>query len=157
MKDEDVDGLAKEQGILDEHDDEIAALASRIQELLTTCSSASEVGVRNVLVRRLSQFRARLSAADATIGTLSDDPKEVHLVYLYQEQLADYKKELGDIRHEVNSCAPEESGEMETDVSTLDKQIFDLSLVIKRLLYHPRDLEETALLTPPTHDAKPGV
>ena len=48
------------------------------------------------------------------------------MVYLYQKQLSDFKKELGDLRHDVCSCAPEESGELETSISTLDKEIFDV-------------------------------
>ena len=60
MKDEDVDGVAKERGILlDSHVDEIVTLASCIQELLNTSSPTAEVGARSVLVLHLSQFCMR--------------------------------------------------------------------------------------------------
>ena len=112
-----------------------ASLAQRMSEgfqLIKLCSSEA----RSVATRRLSQFKASLSAVNTAITALTGDAKEVHLVYLYQEQLSDYKKELGDIRHDITSqCTLEESDELNTTVTTLDKEIFDLSLIIKRLLY----------------------
>ena len=52
MTEGDEDGLAKEQEILDAHDDEVASLASRIEYLLQMCSSASESGTRSIAVSR---------------------------------------------------------------------------------------------------------
>ena len=152
LDDEDTDGLEKEQEILDAHDDDVASLTSRIERLLETCSSAADSGARKVSSRRLSQFETRLSTVNTAITALSGDPKEIHLVYLYQEQLSDFKKELGDIRSEVTSlCTPEESEELHAKISRLDKDIFDLSLIIKRLLYNP---EHTPEAVTPTHDAR---
>ena len=69
MTEGDEDGLAKEQEILDTHDDEVASLASRIEYLLQMCSSASESGTRSIAVSRLSQLKTRLSMTESAIDS----------------------------------------------------------------------------------------
>ena len=149
LDEKDETGAATEQDVLDQHDDEVASLASRIDQLIELCSSVADSGARSVATRCLTQFQTRLSAVKTAITALTGDAKEVHLVYLYQEQLADYKKELGDIRYDITSqCTPKESDALNTTVTTLDKEIFDLSLIVKRLLYNPVGPSSA----PPTHD-----
>ena len=138
LEEEDDAGAAAEQDVLDKHDDDVASLALRIDRLIKLSSSAAESGARSVAARRLSQFKERLAAVNAAVTALTGDAKEIHLVYLYQEQLSDFKKELGDIRHDVASkCTPEEAGDLDATISTLDKDMFDMSLIIKRHLYSP--------------------
>ena len=144
LEEEDDEGADAEQDVLDKHDDDVASLALRIDRLNKLSSSAAGSGARSVAARRLSQFKDRLAAVNAAVTTLTGDAKEIHLVYLYQEQLSDFKKELGDIRHDVASkCTPEEAGELDVTISTLDKEPFDLSLVIKRHLYSPVAVPDT--------------
>ena len=148
----DEDGLAKEQEILDAHDDEVASLTSRIEYLLQMCSSASESGTRSIAISRLSQLKTRLSMTNSAIDSLSGEPQDIHLVHLYQEQLSDFKQELGHIRHEVTSqCTRDVSDELHMKITTFDKSIFDMSLKVNKLLYNPERMPEA---TVSTHDTK---
>ena len=148
----DEDGLAKEQEILDAHDDEVASLTSRIKYLLQMCSSASESGTRSITISRLSQLKTRLSMTNSAIDSLSGEPQDIHLVHLYQEQLSDFKQELGHIRHEVTSqCTRDVSDELHMKITTFDKSIFDISLKVNKLLYNPERMPEA---TVSTHDHK---
>ena len=94
LDEKDETGAATEQDVLDRHDDEVVSLVFRIDQLIKLYSSVADSGARGVATLRSSKFKARLSAVNTAI---TGDAKEVHLVYLYQEQLSDYKKELGDI------------------------------------------------------------
>ena len=148
MTEGDDDGLAKEQEVLDAHDDEVASLASRIEYLLQICSSASESGTRSIAISRLLQLETRLSMTNSAIDSLSGDPKDIHLVHLYQEQLSDFKQELGHIRHEVTTqCTRDVSDELHTKITTFDKSIFDMSLRINKLLYNPVHTPEATVST----------
>ena len=89
LKEEDDEGAVAEQNVLDKHDYNVASLALRIDRLFLRRGF--------VAARRLSQFKERLAAVNAAVTALTGDAKEIHLVYLYQEQLSDFKKELGDI------------------------------------------------------------
>ncbi len=137
MGDEDADGLAQEQEILDVHDDEVGSLAYRLEQLSRVRTPAADAGDRTVATRRLSQLDAKLSTLSAAIGKLSGDPHEVHLVHLYEEQLRDCKGELGEARTEALSLITGESDELNVAVLKVDQGIFDLSLQVKRLLYNP--------------------
>ena len=52
------DSLTREQDALDEHDDLVAELALRIQQLISSCT-ASDVTARKVATRRLAHVRLR--------------------------------------------------------------------------------------------------
>ena len=135
---DDEGSLAKEQETLDQHDDDIAELAVRIEQLIATSDSASESGARKTASRRLSCMNSNVSAIRSAITELTGDPAETHLLHHYQEQLSDFKKELGDIRHSLLSLGLREGDELEASAIALDKEIFDGGLQVKKLLYTPR-------------------
>ena len=110
ITDEDEDGMAREQEILDKHDYDVADLSFRMERL--TAAPAARSGERSVAARRLSQLQARLTPLNTAITRLTTDASDLHLVYLYQEQLSDFKKELSGIRSEVLALIEDESDEL---------------------------------------------
>ena len=63
-----------------------------------------------------------------------------------QEQLSDFKQELGHIRHEVTTqCTQDVSDELHTTITTLDKSIFDMSLKVNKWLYNPKCTSEATV------------
>ena len=135
ITDEEEDGMAREQEILDKHDDDVADLSFRMEKL--AAAPAARSGERSVAARRLSQLQARLTPLHTAITNLTTDASDLHLVYLYQEQLSDFKKELSGIRSEVLALIEDESEELNGTITRQDKEIFDVSLDIKKLLYNP--------------------
>ncbi len=133
MRDDDTDGLAQEQEILDTHDDEVASLAYRLEQLTRARAPDENAGGRAIATRRLSQLETKLSTLNTAIRKLTGDPHEIHLVHLYQEQLSDCKGELGDARTEVLSLMVDESDKLNTTVLKMDQGIFDMSLEIKKI------------------------
>ncbi len=91
--------VGSEQEILDKHDDDVMELSIRLQVLTTTAPDAAidllDHGIR------LAQLQARLGSITDDASTLSADPKEIHLVYTYQELVTELKTELSDIRREA--------------------------------------------------------
>ncbi len=144
MKDNDTDGLAQEQEILDTHDDEVASLAYRLELLTRACTPSTDLESRVIITRRLSQLETKLSTLNAAIGKLTGSPSEIHLVHAYQEQLLDCKRELGVVRTEVLSIKTDESDDLNTAVLKMDQAIFDMSLEIMRRLCMPESTTPTA-------------
>ena len=126
--------LAREQETLDQHDDDIAELAVRVEQLIADSDSASESGTKQIASRRLSCLKSNLSAVCSAMSELTGDPAETHLLHHYQEELSDFKKELGDIRHTLMSLGLRKEDELETSMVALDKEIFDSGLHVKKLL-----------------------
>lgn len=140
-----VDGdeaLSKEQEVLDEHDDDVANLASRIKLLITACSSSQESSSRRLASRRLTHLAKNLSSIRDEISPLSTDTDDICLLRQYQEQLQDFKKELGDIHKDLLSLDLDDGDETCKLQRQLDKEIFECSLSIRKLLLptsHPSD------------------
>ena len=127
----DSDSLAKEQEVLDNHDEESSVLLLRIQQLIQKCSSASDSGSRKVTSRSLTDLEGRLLSMETAFATLSGKPEEAHLYYHYQKQLQDFKGELGVIRQNILSMGIDSTEELSEMIKRLDKKIFDVSIRIK--------------------------
>ena len=144
---EDEDQLAIEQDTLDKHDDEVADLSLWLQALMVpttttpfrslspACDSHSPLSTRAVLERRSAQLLARLVSIHEKIGDLKDDGSDIHLVYLYQEHLADLKRELSDLRNEMLAITADVSDPLMSNTQKQEDNIFDMSARVKKLLF----------------------
>ena len=127
--------MFKEQDILDGHDDEMATLSTRIKRLVVVCDSSSEFSPRKIASRRLVRLGRILFTVNERIGSLSGGPDDVCLLHQYEEQLHDLKVELGNICSVLLFLGIEESNQLYTSQTQLDKELFDCSFKIKRLLF----------------------
>ena len=96
-----MDSLAKEQEVLDNHDEKISVMYLRIQQLIQKCSSVSDSGIQRTLSCSLIDIQGRLASVEASFATLPDTPEQIHILNQYSEQLTDFKTELGTIRQSV--------------------------------------------------------
>ncbi len=136
-----------EQEELDRHDEDVTDLTVRLQAL----SAAPAVTDGHALaLRQLAQLQAKLAAIGDDISTLTADPNDVPLVYLYQEQLMEFKRELFDIRNHVISITVDDSDPLNDTIKRQEKSIFDMSVIVKRLLYSPTTAEALVPTTPET-------
>ena len=134
-----------EQEELDRHDEDVTDLTIRLQVLSAAPISAVTDG-RTLALCQLAQLQAKLTAIGDDISTLAADPNDVPLVYLYQEQLVEFKRELFDIRNNVISITVDDSDPLNDTIKRQEKLIFDMSVTVKRLLYSP----STEALVPTT-------
>ena len=138
--------LSKEQETLNEHDDEIAELAVGVNRLISLCVSTPDSNFHKVASRKLARIGKSVSAINEAIGSLSGSPDDVCLLHQHEEQLCDHKKELGDVRDSLLTQELDESDELISLQARLEKELFDCSLKIKKLLLsssHPPDLTPT--------------
>ena len=129
----DVETLGREQDTLDQHDDGISNLAMRIEQVIATCSLTSGHGAKKIASRRLCYLKNNLSAVSTAVHALTAESAELHLLRQYQQQLSDFKKELGDVCQTLLSLKVEEGDELETSTNAIDKVLFDRSLQFKKL------------------------
>ncbi len=117
-----------EAEVLDRHDDDMINLAMKIEQIITICnlSGAKMVALRRVTRLRVTRLRTNLSTVDSEISRLTTESAELHLLHQYQEHISDCKKELGEIREEL-----------ETSTNSLEREVFDCSLQLKKLILTP--------------------
>lgn len=85
---------------------------------------------RTILERWSAQLQAQLVSIH-----LKDDGSETHFIYLYQEHLADLKRELSDLRTEVLAIAADTSDPLMGTTQKQDNNLFDMSVKVKKLLF----------------------
>ncbi len=137
-----------EQEELDRHDEEVTDLIMRLQALSTPISDATNQG-RPFALRQLAQLQAKLTAIGDDISTLTANPNDVPLVYLYQEQLTELKRELSDVRNNVISVTVDDSDPLNDTIKRQEKLIFDMAVIVKRLIYSPGTTTEVLVPTRP--------
>ena len=92
--------ISVEQTALDAHNDLIALCIQKLIALLKPPPD-SRIDNRTILTCRLNQIQECLSAVSDTLGALTGDAKDVHLLQLYEEQLGDSKKDISDLKMEL--------------------------------------------------------
>ena len=126
--------LLTEQQTLDEHDDVIAELSARIQQLANACTPSSNPPLRKIASRGLSHLKKALSSVRTAIASSEEGSMDVCLLRQYEEELSDCKKQLADVRNSLMSLDLEELDELSTLQATLEGEIFDCSVRVKKLL-----------------------
>ena len=140
---DDEETLEREQTTLDEHDDVVAELAARIEQLVSLCVSTSDSSPCRIASRRLSHLQKKLLSVSESI-TSSDRTVDTCLLNQYEEQLGDIKRELADIRNGP-LLHIDETDELCTMQATLESEVFDCSLQIKKLLHRSSNVPSSPL------------
>ncbi len=81
--------------------------------------------------------KPNLSTVDSEIRRLTTESAELHLLHQYQDHISDCKKELGEIRQTLLSLGLREGDELETSINSLEREVFDCSLQLKKLILTP--------------------
>ena len=144
---DDDDTLGKEQTVLDEHDDAITLLTTRIKYLIAACSSKDEPTAHKAVSRKLLHLEKSLSSINDAISSLTSE-SEPCLIQQYGEQIHDIKSSLGDTWNTLLSMDLDSGDKLMTTLEGLDKGVFDCSFKIKRLMYSPASPTEST--TPST-------
>ena len=112
---EDEEDLAKEQDILDDHDDDITQMYIAVERLLSSCTSISDAdpNSKSFVTRKLLRIQKKLeSVSDAIDAAPVDEDIDYSLVQQHETDLVDYKRELADIHQELLALDLEESDEL---------------------------------------------
>ncbi len=161
---EDEQQLTLEQDVLDKHDDELAELDLRLQALMVptisappptlTDSDSRPLSGRTLLERRSAQLQVRLVSIHEKIVGLKEDGSEVHLLHLYQEHLADLKRELSELRNEMLAITADTSDPLISNAQKQEDNIFDMSIKVKKLLFIT-PISTSPAASPPTVTPEP--
>ena len=131
--DEELEG---EQEIIDRHDDVIADLKVRVQNLISICSHRSKdpSAPRNLQARKLERLEREVSGVKATISSLSEESDNTCLLQLNQEKLADFQRELTGIRDSLFAFGLDNTDKLMGAHSEIEKEVFQCSLSIRQCL-----------------------
>ena len=130
------DELEKEQGVLDEHEDQVADLVVRIERLISSYSSIADGNLaeqsRVVLGRKLAHLTKCVDSI--TKGMERKETVKRYVIEQFQEELSDRKKELAEVRNELLSLHVEEKDELYEQQSRFENGILELLFKIRKSL-----------------------
>ena len=130
------DAAEPEQTLMDEHDDKVGNLSTRIQQLVDKYSSngslsSTESDPSRTLIRCLNRIKKNLKAIVDEFDALATGPDtDTCILRQYKDQLGGLKAEL--VRVSTDLALEEEDDDLSKKESTLSKTHFDVCL--KRLL-----------------------
>lgn len=131
---EEEDDLEGEQHVLDEHDETVATLFTRISHVISSCTASTDPQPRRVLSKRLAHLRRSLASVGTEITRMEADPSDVCLVRQREEQLRELKLELNDASRTLLSLDLDDGDDLMTLQTELELMVFDDSLKLKRML-----------------------
>ena len=136
------ESIDTEQGILDDHDDKVASLSSRLQQFISKLSSAHssasmDSNPKQHHTRRLSHLERDLKLVVTTVDTITPGSEvDTCMLQQYEEQLSGLKAELARISSDILMLDEEDAGLSDRE-SALSKSHFEVCLKIRRLLQSP--------------------
>ena len=139
----DDEALKKEQDILDQHKDTVAALILHIQKIMTHTSTAhaltphiesSTPDPHKMTACRLSRLELGLKNTESGLSVVSEDHDDSPLLEQFMEQLADHKGELSTIHEDLISLDLENDHELVTQHVALQRLQFECSHKIRKLM-----------------------
>ena len=131
---DDDDTLAKEQETLDSHDDLVAELSVQVKQVIAASSPSSNESSRRIANRKLTQLQKSLASITSAISDFSTDPSDVCLLKQYEERTNDLNKDLARVRDDLHRIELDEADKLFELQDTLEGQVFDCSVQIKKLL-----------------------
>ena len=105
----------------------------RSQRLIAACSKSPDSDPHKTTSRHLTRLKSRLSKVQDSISPL--EAENTCLLKQYEEQLSEFKGELGDVRTSLLSLDLEDEDEVFQLQAAVEKAIFNCSLNIKKLLH----------------------
>ena len=93
--------LAREQAILDEHENEFADLVIQVEELISSCNPSSDAVSnenRSILCRKLAHLKNQV---DSVGRAMDSETIERYVIEQYQDELSDHIREIAKIRSEL--------------------------------------------------------
>ena len=131
--------------MLDEHDDRVADLADRLQQLVSPPKKRGEATEeQNLLRKRLQHIERNIGDIADVIGPMIPGPElDRELVEEYREQIGSYKQDLADVSHRILALEEDDTGlaHLETGIS---KMILRTNVQIRRLLRTPSVTESSS-------------
>lgn len=135
IDDDQTELLENEQVWLDQHDDEVESLSSRLGQFIANLSTPADSADSSKSVsRKLSRLERNLRSTSDALGAIRDGRGNVPLLEQYREQLTDYKRDLAAAYEELVALDLEDDDKLFALHYELEKRHFDSALRVKELL-----------------------
>ena len=144
--------LLEQQEILDQVEEDIAALGLRLSQLTKSATpTAPSDRERRILNKKLTHIDRTLHSVNEAVSAIDSASPDKHLVKQYEVQLGDIKSNLRDAHSDMLSLELEEGDDLDTLYSGLERLMFDCSLKVSRLV---GDTEPVPVTPRPTIEHK---
>ena len=126
------EALETEQDALDTHDDTVSALDCRIRKIFSNGSVSNSSNAYKVSLKRLNRLQTVLSSTH--LSSIPSNPEGAVMLQQLAEQMTDLGHELSEVRGVLFSLDLDDSDDLIKLQTTIEKQLFDASLEIKKQL-----------------------
>ena len=126
--------LLKQQEILDQLEEDIAALGLRLSQLTKSAKpTAPSDRERRILNKKLTHIDRTLHSVNEAVSAIDSASPNKHLVKQYEVQLGDIKSNLRDAHSDMLSLELEEGDDLDTLYFGRERPMFDCSLNVSWL------------------------
>lgn len=119
---------------MDSHDDLVAELSVRVKQVIAASSPSSLESSRRIASRKPAHLRKSLSAVLLVIGDSATPISDTCILCQYEEKANDINKDLMKTRDDLHRMELGKGDKLFTLQGSLEKQVFDSSVCIKKLL-----------------------
>ena len=153
IDDSDKDSPAREQSVLDSHDNEVTSLKAGLKLYIDSCSHSLSLATDGNLRKLTTRKLARLEKGMTTILETINSPVDPCLLHQHKEQLHDIKYELGRVSDDILTMDLNDSHDLPVLQAKLEKDVFDCGLKLKKLIVS----HSAPAITPPASTTNEDV
>ena len=106
----------------------------RIKQVIVASSPSVSESSRKIATSKLAHLQKSLASISSTVDDLPTSPSERCLLKQYEEKMIDLNKDLTKVRDDLHQIELEETDKLFGLQDTLESQVFDCSVKIKKLL-----------------------
>ena len=121
-------------------------LSVRVKQVISASSLSANESSRRIATRKLSHIQKSLNSIASAIGDGSSPPSDMCLLKQYEERTSDINKDLAKVRDDLHRMELKEKDKLFEQQDTLENQIFDCSVKIKKLLSSACSKSESSTL-----------
>ena len=145
--------LEAEQDKLDAHDDLVAALDRRIHKIITNSASAGS-STRKVSSKRLTHLQTVLSNISSRLISIPSGPEGAVMLQQFAEQMTDLGHQLSEVLSVLFSLDLDDSDDLMKCQGSIEANLFDLSLDVKKRLASPLTTSSSSSSSPDPRGVK---
>ena len=102
---DDEEALAKEQEVLDAHDDLMTELSLLVKQVISASSISLNEASCKIAARKLSHLQKSLNSIASVIGDLSTPPSDACLLKQYEERASNLNKDLAKVHDDLHQLS----------------------------------------------------
>ena len=151
---DDDEALAKEQDVLDSHDDLVTDLTVRVRQIISSSSPSPSDSSHRIVARKLAHLQKSLASVTSVTSADPAAILDTCLLRQYEERTNDIRRDLAGTRDDLHCMELDETDKLFELQDELESQVFNCCVGIKKLLSSASSSSEASSASPDTQGVK---